>query len=118
MLILASDLVFWLCLFTFNQPLISVIFVLYLLPFNVVIYGFAVACHRNSIGKNQLVWVGPNVNVMYLIPEVLLLRGQPWFIGRGSYLDIALFSQFWLYGQVRVHLMGLYLQFGCCYFAY
>ena len=53
---------------------------------------FAVFCHRNSIGKNQLVQVGPNVSVMYLILEVLLLRGKLWFKGKGLYLDIALFS--------------------------
>lgn len=49
---------------------------------------------RNSIEKNQLVWVGLTVSGMFLILEVPLLRGKLWFIGKGLYLDTALSSLF------------------------
>lgn len=55
--------------------------------------------------------MGPTVSAMFLILEVLLLSGKQWFVGKDSYLAIALSFLFWLCGQVRFKQISSWMHY-------
>ncbi|MFS7937988.1 putative nucleoporin [Helianthus anomalus] len=59
----------------------------------------SVITFRNSIEKNQLVWVGPTPSAIFLTQEALLWKDGLLFVGKDSFLVTVLFYHYWLYVQ-------------------
>ncbi|KAF5763761.1 hypothetical protein HanXRQr2_Chr15g0684151 [Helianthus annuus] len=65
----------------------------------------SVITFRNSIEKNQLVWVGPTPSAIFLTQEALLWKDGLLFVGKYSFLVTVLFYHYWLYVQIKFSLL-------------